>query len=256
MTVHFTQETLNTLRQVPLFRGLADDTLALLARGAQERYCPRGTRLFAQGEPADRFYVVLDGWVKLYRDSPDGSECMVGLFSCGESFAEAAMFDREGFPVNGGVAEDARLLVFPAEPFLDTLHQHHGLTLNLLANLTGMLRALVMQLDQLTNQSTHQRLAAFLISLCPDDVARATICLPCDKMLIAGRLGMKPESFSRAMARLRAFGVRCERSCVHLDDLPALCAFARGGESRSLPACPGLNGRDLCTPPVPRLNGH
>ncbi|MGJ7458798.1 Crp/Fnr family transcriptional regulator [Halomonas sp. MA07-2] len=242
MTVRFTPETLRTLRQVPLFTGLADDTLTLLARGAHERCCPRGTRLFAQGEPADRFYVVLDGWVKLYRDSPDGSECMVGLFTRGESLAEAAMFDRQGFPVNGGVAEDARLLVFPAEPFLDTLHKHRGLTLNLLANLTGMLRALVLQLDQLTNQSTHQRLAAFLLSLCPADAPRATVSLPCDKMLIAGRLGMKPESFSRAMARLRAFGVRCERNCVHLDDLPALCAFARGGESRPLPACPGLNG--------------
>ncbi|MCA1771032.1 MAG: cyclic nucleotide-binding domain-containing protein [Halomonas sp.] len=242
MTVRFTRETLNTLRQVPLFTGLADDTLALLGRGAQQRCCPRGTRLFAQGEPADRFYVVLDGWVKLYRDSPDGSECMVGLFTEGESFAEAAMFDRLGFPVNAAVAEDARLLVFPAEHFLETLREHHGLTLNLLANLTGMLRGMVVQLDQLTNQSTHQRLAAFLISLCPDDAASATVCLPCDKMLIAARLGMKPESFSRAMARLRAFGVRCERNCVHLDDLPALCAFTRGIESRPLPACPGLNG--------------
>jgi CRP/FNR family transcriptional regulator, dissimilatory nitrate respiration regulator len=242
MTYRFSRETLRTVRQVPLFAGLGDDTLALLARGAHERCCPRGTRLFAQGEPADRFYVVLDGWVKLYRDSPDGSECMVGLFTRGESFAEAAMFDRQGFPVNAAVAEDARLMVFPAEPFLDTLLEHRALTLNLLANLTGMLRALVLQLDQLTNQSTHQRLAAFLLSLCPDDAARATVCLPCDKMLIAARLGMKPESFSRAMARLRGLGVRCERNCVHLEDLPALRLFARGGEARSLPACPGLNG--------------
>ncbi|QTF92902.1 Crp/Fnr family transcriptional regulator [Halomonas sp. BM-2019] len=248
MTYRFSRETLRTVRQVPLFAGLGDETLALLGRGAHERCCPRGTRLFAQGEPADRFYVVLDGWVKLYRDSPDGSECLVGLFSRGESFAEAAMFDRQGFPVNASVAEDARLMVFPAEPFLDTLLEHRALTLNLLANLTGMLRALVLQLDQLTNQSTHQRLAAFLLSLCPDGAAHATVCLPCDKMLIAARLGMKPESFSRAMARLRGLGVRCERNCVHLEDLPALRLFARGGETRPQPACPGLNGAGCGSP--------
>ncbi len=242
MSYRFSRETLRTVRQVPLFAGLGDDTLALLARGAHERCCPRGTRLFAEGEPADRFYVVLDGWVKLYRDSPDGSECLVGLFTRGDSFAEAAMFDRQGFPVHASVAEEARLMIFPAEPFLDTLFEHRDLTLNLLANLTGMLRSLVLQLDQLTNQSTHQRLAAFLLSLCPDDASRITVCLPCDKMLIAGRLGMKPESFSRALARLRAFGVRCERNCVHLEDLPALRQLVRGGESRPLPACPGLSG--------------
>src|SRR5690554_4948023 len=83
MSYRFSRETLRTVRQVPLFAGLGDDTLALLARGAHERCCPRGTRLFAEGEPADRFYVVLDGWVKLYRDSPDGSECLVGLFTRG-----------------------------------------------------------------------------------------------------------------------------------------------------------------------------
>ncbi|MDR5893749.1 MULTISPECIES: Crp/Fnr family transcriptional regulator [Halomonas] len=254
MTYRFSRETLRTVRQVPLFAGLSEETLGLLARGAHERCCARGTRLFAEGEPADRFYVVLDGWVKLFRDSPDGSECLVGLFTRGESFAEAAMFDRQGFPVNASVAEEARLMIFPAEPFLDTLFEHRDLTLNLLANLTGMLRSLVLQIDQLTNQSTHQRLAAFLLSLCPDDAVRTTVCLPCDKMLIAGRLGMKPESFSRALARLRSFGVRCERNCVHLEDLPALRLLVRGGESRPLPACPGLNGTRvshfLSSPPM------
>jgi len=246
MTVRLSRETLRTVRQAPLFAGLGDDTLALLTGGAHERRCPRGTRLFSEGEPADRFYVVLDGWVKLYRDNPQGSECLVGLFTRGESFAEAAMFDRLGFPVNAATAEEARLLVFPAEHFLETLRQHHGLTLNLLANLTAMLRGMVLQLDQLTNHSTHQRLAAFLVSLCPDDAARATVCLPCDKMLIAGRLGMKPESFSRAMARLKGLGVSCERNAVCIDDLAALRRLAGAGDPlRPVPACPRLNGSDL-----------
>ena len=230
------RDTRHTLRQVPLFAGLADETQALLTHGALERRYRRGSWLFSQGEPADRFYVVLEGWVKLFRESPDGNECMVGLFTRGESFAEAAMFDRLGFPVNAAVAEDARLLLFPAEHFLATLRQHHELALNLLANLSGMLRGLIRQLDQLTTQPTYQRLAAFLVTLCPAGAASARVCLPCDKLLIAGRLGMKPESFSRALARLREVGVHSERNCVLIEDVAALTQLAAGGEG-PMPEC-------------------
>jgi CRP/FNR family transcriptional regulator, dissimilatory nitrate respiration regulator len=241
MKTPLSRDALQAVRQVPLFTGLEDETLVLLTHGALERHYRRGTLLFGEGEPADRFYVVLDGWVKLFRESPDGNECMVGLFTRGESFAEAAMFDRLGFPVNAAVAEDARLLIFTAEHFLTTLEQNHGLALNLLANLSGMLRYLVRQLDQLTNQPTYQRLAAFIVSLCPCDAQRATVCLPCDKLLIAGRLGMKPESFSRAMARLKEVGVSCERNCVQVEDVAALRRFAKARDDATASAAP-LNG--------------
>ncbi|WP_111415586.1 Crp/Fnr family transcriptional regulator [Billgrantia lactosivorans] len=234
MSRTLSREALQAVRQVPLFAGLEDETLALLTGGAVERSYRRGALLFRKGEPADRFYVVLDGWVKLFRESPDGNECMVGLFTRGESFAEAAMFDRLGFPVNAAVAEEARLLVFTADHFLTTLERNHGLALNLLANLSGMLRYLVRQLDQLANQPTYQRLAAFIVALCPDGAEQATVYLPCDKLLIAGRLGMKPESFSRAMARLREVGVSCERNCVHVEDIAGLRRFANAAEEQPL----------------------
>lgn len=241
MKTPLSRDVLMVVRKVPLFKGLEDDTLALLVNGALERRYRRGTELFRESETADRFYVVLDGWVKLFRESPEGHECVVGLYTGGESFAEAAMFDRLGFPVNAAVAEDARLLVFTADPFLETLRQHHELALNLLANLSSMLRYLVRQLDQLTNQPTYQRLAAFIVSLCPRNAGPANVCLPCDKLLIAGWLGMKPESFSRAMARLKEVGVQCERNFVRVDDIAVLREFAQAGEVAA--AAGSVNGR-------------
>jgi CRP-like cAMP-binding protein len=34
------------------------------------RRCDKDTQLFQQGEPATGFFLVLDGWVKLYRLTP------------------------------------------------------------------------------------------------------------------------------------------------------------------------------------------
>ena len=46
--------------------------------------------------------------------------------------------------------------------------------------------------------------------------------LPYDKTLIAGRLGMKPESLSRAFARLRELGVRVKQHHAAIADVGRL----------------------------------
>ena len=59
----------------------------------------------------------------------------------------------------------------------------------------------------------------------------AAIALPYEKALIANRLGMQPESFSRALARLRDLGVTVERDNVHIKDLAKLIAFSARSKS-------------------------
>jgi CRP/FNR family transcriptional regulator, dissimilatory nitrate respiration regulator len=235
-----TPEERNAMRQVPLFDRLPEPALDKLLTDSISRRYKRGTLLFSQGEHADRFYVIVEGWVKLFRATQDGNEYLVGLFSRGQSFAEGAMFDKSSFPVNAAVTDDCQLLVFPAERFLRTLREDHDLALNLLGNLSRRLRSFVQHMEQLTTQPTYQRLAGFLVSLCPADEPRAVVELPCDKLLIAGRLGMKPESFSRAMARLRALNVQCEGNTVHIPNLPALRQFATCANSCLPPNGPTL----------------
>ena len=90
--------------RLPLFGGVAPPRLARLLTGASVRFYERNARLFAQGEPADRFFVVLDGWVRLFREAPAGQESTIAVFGPGESLAEAAMLDSARYPVSGSVA--------------------------------------------------------------------------------------------------------------------------------------------------------
>lgn len=195
------------LGRLPLFSGLAPEALRLLLDDSAVQRFSRGTVLFLQGEPATRFYAVFDGWVKLFRETRDGQESVIGVFRSGESFAEAAMFGSRIFPASASVVDDARLLVIPAESFIRRLSEDPGLCLKMMASISAHMRMLVQQVEQLTARSTTQRLAGFLIKLCPSDRGPAVIRLPMDKNLIAGRLGMKPETLSRSLAKLREFGV-------------------------------------------------
>jgi CRP-like cAMP-binding protein len=219
-----TADDLALIRRLPLFGGIDPPRLARLLASASVRLFGRNSRLFAQGEPADRFFVVLDGWVRLFRETLDGQESTIAVFGPGESLAEAAMLDAARYPVSGSVAGRARLLVVPAAGFLGEIRRDPELTLNLLASMARHLHRLVLQVEQLTSRSSVERVAGFLLHLCPPGAERAEIELPLDKSLIAARLGMQPETFSRSLARLRGDGVETAGSRVVVGDVRRLRA--------------------------------
>ncbi len=193
---------------------------------------PRGSCCFSR-TTADRFYVVLGGWVKIFRLTPDGDEAVMGLFARGESLAEAAMFMGGRFPANAEVVEQARLLRVESRPFEMRLHAEPEIAVAMLASVSRRMHYLVGQIEQLQVRSGTQRVADFLLKLCPTEDGPAEIALPSDKSLIASRLGMKPESFSRSLARLRDLGVRSERSHVSISDSTALAEYCADGSLRS-----------------------
>ena len=234
---HFLRRTglrhddLGMLRRVPFLEGLTFEDIMSLLADATAREHPRSMVLFTREEPADRFFIVLDGWVKLSRETLDGHESVIGLFSRGESFAEAAMFENETFPVDCIVIETARLLSIPAGSFKRRLEDRPELTFKLMGAMSKHLRRLVQQIEQLTARTSTQRLAGFLASLARQMDQPIRLHLPVDKVLIAGRLGMQPETFSRALNRLRSHGVSVDGHDVAIDDLGRLRRVAEG-ESR------------------------
>jgi CRP-like cAMP-binding protein len=213
------------LKRIPLFAGMTDDTIMNLLLDATARRYPRGTSLFMQGEQADRFFVVLEGWVKGFRQAPDGHESVIAVFGPGESFAEAAMFVSGNFPISTEIAADARLLVIPRSGLLNQLREDPDIALKMLASMSRRLRGFVQQVEQLTVKSATQRLAAFLEKLVDVEAGPDEFQLPLDKMLIAGRLGMQPETLSRALSKLRSIGVATEGHRVIVKDVAALHAI-------------------------------
>ncbi len=222
------------VRAVPLFHGLSERALHCLLADASVRGVARGTTLFLQDEPADRFYVLLDGWVKLYRLTADGAEAIVTVVAPGETFAEAAVFASGRFPVCAEAVAEAKVLTLTAAAFAHTLAADPDIAFAMLGSLSVRLRHLVQQIEQLQVASAPQRVGGFLLRFCPPGGGPASLELPFNKALIARRLGMQPETFSRAMTRLRAFGVERSGAVVTIRDvagLRAFCAADRGSEA-------------------------
>ncbi|WP_035692142.1 Crp/Fnr family transcriptional regulator [Azospirillum halopraeferens] len=219
-----------TIRSSPLFQGLSDRSLSALVGSARVHPAPRGSTLFVQDEPADRFFILLEGWVKLYRLTRDGAEAVVNVVAAGETFAEAAMFASGRFPVCAEAVADCRVMTLTAEAFARCLRDDDRIAFAMLGSLSLRLRHLVQQIEQLQVQPTPQRVGSFLLRFCPEGSGSAVFALPFDKALIARRLGMQPETFSRALAKLRGIGVEAHGGTISVADLDELRRFCHADE--------------------------
>ena len=151
---------------------------------------------------------------------------MVAVFTRGQSFAEAAAFAGGRFPASGEAVTEGRILRLHSGNLLRLIRQNPDVGLAMLASTSQHLHMLVQQIEQLKAHTGAQRVAEFLSSLCAEQQGKCKIGLPYDKALIAGRLGMQPESLSRAFVKLRQIGVHIEQNIALIDDIDRLRAYA------------------------------
>lgn len=218
------------VRSTPLLGAVSQEIAQSLVGNQPVSVFRKGETLFRQGEAADAFFVVLGGWVKLYRVTPDGNEAVVGVYRRGETFAEAAMFLGGRYPVSAEVVTDARLLRVDGRVLRRRIMEQPELALSMLASASYHLKALVEQIEHIKLLSAPQRLADFLVRLASAREGGVTIELPYEKALLANRLGMKPESLSRALAKLRPLGVTVDREQVSIVDVAVLVQFVESGD--------------------------
>ncbi|TMV03365.1 Crp/Fnr family transcriptional regulator [Ruegeria sediminis] len=209
-----------------LIRSLPDQHVDTLLNHAVWRRYERGETLFLQEEKAQAIHVVINGWVKLYRMAPTGAEAVVSVFTRGESFGEAVALRNMPYPVSAEAVSACEVMHIPSQVFVSLMKEDPEIGISILASTFTHLHSLVAQLEQLKAQTGAQRVAEFLLSLCDAEDGGCEVTLPYDKMLIAGRLGMKPESLSRAFSRLKSAGVSVKRNHAEIDDIEALRDYA------------------------------
>lgn len=217
-----TESDAQALRQMRLFQKLPEDLVESLVARLRVARVQRGSLLFSAGDEAHRFFGVLEGWVKVFNRRPDGEEAVLGLFSRGETFAEAAMFLDERYPASAEAVDECRLCIFEKGEFERYFLSDSAFCKAMLAAVSRHLMRMTKELEQLQVSSGEERLVRFLLTLCNRPAGGCALQLPYDKSLIARRLGMQPETLSRTFAKLRSKGVSVDGTKVTIDDPAAL----------------------------------
>jgi CRP-like cAMP-binding protein len=225
---------IDEIRGAVLLRGLSEPQLERVAQRAMRLHLDEGQWLFRQGEPAERFFLVRKGRLRLFRLSPEGAEKIIEIAAPDQTFAEALMFlNVPRYPVCAAALSPAELVSFDAADFARMLRESVDTCFALLGSLSQRLRRLVGEIDDLTLHSATGRLARYLLSQTPED--RPDFALALRKGVLASRLSIQPETFSRIVKRLSEDGVlEIKGTHVTVLDREALAAATEGSEGAEL----------------------
>ncbi len=219
----------HTFRQNPLFRSLSDEQMAQLLAATHIKQLAQGLGLFEAGSPAEHFYLLKSGQIKLYRLSPSGQEKVIEIINPGQTFAEALMFlDIPGYPVNAQVLSDAELYVISNRAFLAILRESVESCFHVMANLSVRLKQQLNEIDALTLQNAGLRVVNYLSQLIPaGEEGDCDITLPAAKNIIASRLSITPETLSRTFNTLSREGlIVVDGLHITVHDVEALRGYA------------------------------
>ena len=217
---------LQIISRIAVFRGLKAETVEHIVAPATALMLRPHEGIMTQDDPATAFFIVINGWVKLYRTTPSGDDTVIEMITRGHSFAEAVAFTGNRYLATAEAVSETRVARIPADHLIRCIRQSPDIALGMIASISQHMHHLVQQVEQLKVQSGVQRVAEFLASLSLAEQGHCAVVLPYDKLLIAGQLGLTPESLSRAFARLRGIGVVVDASHVVVKDVAKLRQLA------------------------------
>lgn len=227
---------IDILRTTPLLSRLSDDQLQRVAAHAVLQQLEEGQWMFSQGDAAGRFYLVLKGQIRLFRLSPEGEEKIIEIVSPGQTFAEALMFlNAPRYPVCASALCATDVISVDARDFAAMLRESVDTCFVVLGALSQRLRGLIGEIDNLTLHTAKSRVARYLLARCPKD--RRTFELDVRKGVLASRLSVKPETFSRVIKQLsQEDAIEVLGSRITVLDRQALVDLAELGDAGELGA--------------------
>ncbi|MDR1994978.1 Crp/Fnr family transcriptional regulator [Azonexus sp.] len=196
------------LTHVPLFNGLAPDEIGRIAKATREIYAGKGDILFHKGDPCNGFHLLVYGQIKLAFTSAQGSEKVVQILGQGQSFGEALMLMDKPYIVFAQALTDSLLLHVSKVAIFEELQRDHKLCRRMLAGMAMRLHELMSDVESYSLHSGKQRIIGYLLRELPDETSdgtggtNVTITLTTNKGIIASRLNLTQEHFSRILHEL------------------------------------------------------
>ena len=186
------------LGRLPLFSDMTCEELDRIAEETVETRLLRGETIFRRGDPCTGFHIVVYGQVKLAFVSAQGDEKVVEIIGPGHSFGEALMFMGKPYIVSAQTLADCLLLQVSNQVVFRELESSPTFARKMLSGMSRRLHSLMADMEANSLRSGTQRVIGYLLKdeACEDGIA---LTLEAGKAVIASRLNLTPEHFSRIL---------------------------------------------------------
>jgi len=206
----------------PIFSAMSRKAIGDLSAISQIRKAAKDEIIFSEGDAADSLFIAASGKVDLVKYAPDGRERFVRHVGAGETFAEAAMFAGEAYPVSAVARQASALISIDRDKFHKFVQDHPDASLAMLSAMARLLRHWSDLLSELSLSSVESRIAAWLLRKSRASKGQS-FRLGIQKKELAFKLGTIPETLSRNLRKLTDSGaISMEGDRITIEDPIAL----------------------------------
>ena len=151
--------------ECPIFKGLTATETTAVAQSAQLRKIKAGEFFFYEGEPADHFFVVTAGLVRLSQITAEGKQVILHMFAPGNSMAIVATLGIALNPASAEAIEDAEALVWDSQTIQQLMNTYPVIAVNSMKMLANRFRQLQDRYRELATERVERRVARTLLRL-------------------------------------------------------------------------------------------
>lgn len=153
------------LSRVPLFGGLGREELVSLSSVVQTSRYFAGEVILAEGQSGDSMYVLRHGAVKVTRSSGEGKEVVLAFLRQGQYFGELSVLDGRERSANVIAMDETEVYVIERSEFLGLIERNPSLSIHLLKQLAGQIRAADQQIEYLALGDADSRVLLTLLRI-------------------------------------------------------------------------------------------
>jgi len=194
------------LRNVPLFAGLDEQQLAVLARAIVRKSVGRNARIIGAGDPTDSLFIVINGRLKVLMSDDQGREVILSILGPGEFFGEMGLLDDSPRSASVVSLEACELLTITKTDFKRSLAENFELSLMVMRGLVKRLREADQKIGSLALMDVYGRVARLLLEMAEDVNGEKVVVKKLSKQDIAKMIGASREMVSRVMKDLELGG--------------------------------------------------
>jgi CRP/FNR family transcriptional regulator len=232
---------LSVLTTADLYRGIAPADVDRIGRLFAERKYPRGTTIYARGDPGDALYIVKEGLVKLVAHSGRGTETILHILPPGALFGEI-LLSEEKRAFTAVANTDTVVATLPKQSLVQLLATIPAFSANLIRHLSRRLAKVEREFAEFGHTWSYHRLAKVLLQLAQEHGVKGprgtALSLPLTHEELANLIGTTRETVTTQLGRFRRMGLIRREGRTFVLNVPRLVRFTREEE----PAGEGAEG--------------
>lgn len=198
------------LSAVPVFRGLDDAALDAALAVARPRFLAKSTAVFEQGDPAESFFVLVDGHLKVTQATPAGQQVVMRYIGPGEFFGCVAVAGQGEYPGTATAVVDSVALGWDAAASKQ-LMRYPKFAMNALGTMGTRVQEAHTRLREMATEQVEQRVARAVLRLAQQAGQRVAdgvrIEFPLSRQDVAEMTGTTLHTVSRILSRWQQDGL-------------------------------------------------